>query len=84
MYSRFCAPIHSGNKMASTVLTDVSGLPVVCSSQEALDHFNKGLLALVTLNEPPVPHFKRAVEVEPTFILGSAMLVSCSTRLAAE
>ena len=55
--------------------TDVSGLPIICSSEEALDCFNKGLLALVTLSESSVPWFKRAVELDQTFIMASSMMV---------
>ncbi len=57
-------------------MTDVSGLPIMCSSPEALENFNRGLLALVTLSENSVPWFKRAAELDQTCILAQAMMVA--------
>ena len=56
-------------------MIDVSGLPVLCSSPEALENFNRGLLALVTLSESSVPWFKKAAELDQTCISAQAMMV---------
>ena len=54
---------------------DVSGLPLTCGSGEALDSFNAGLMALVTLRESSLPWFREAVERDQDFLLGHSMMV---------
>ncbi len=67
--------LPSQSRWPLVTMTDASGLPILCSSQEALESFNKGLLALVTLSESSVPWFKRAVELDPTCSMANSMMV---------
>ena len=45
-------------------MLDATGLPLTCSSQTALDSFNRGLLGFVTLREKFIPWFEEASVVE--------------------
>ena len=40
------------------------GLPLTCSSQGAVDSFNEGLVAFVTLRKSPVSSFRAALDRE--------------------
>lgn len=57
------------------LMCDASGLPLTCSSQDALDSFNKGLLAYVTLKESPAPWFREALEKDGDFIMAHSLMV---------
>jgi hypothetical protein len=54
---------------------DVTGLSLTCSSQEAVESFNKGVTAFVTMREDAVPWFKAAVEKDEAFVLGHSVMV---------
>lgn len=56
-------------------MEDVTGLPLTCSSREAVNKFNKGLMAYVTLKESPVRWFEEAVECDRNLVLAHCMLV---------
>ena len=58
------------------LLQDAAGCPLTCQGQEALESFNKGLVAFVTLRESCVPWFKEALEKDPDFAMAHVMLVA--------
>lgn len=57
-------------------LLDAAGCPVSCKCQEAVDSFNKGMLAFVTLNGDAMSNFNKALELDPEFILVHCVLVN--------
>ena len=54
---------------------DISGLPLTCSSQDAVDSFNEGLVAFVTLRKSPVSSFRAALERDEEFVMAHSMMV---------
>ena len=55
---------------------DLTGLPLTCSSDEALEWYNKALVAHVSYRENPVPFVTRALELDESLLLGHCLLVS--------
>ena len=56
-------------------MEDTTGYSVSCTSQAALDWFNKGLTAFVSLYGNSMTFFNKAVEVDPEFLLAHCVLV---------
>lgn len=56
-------------------MEDVAGVPLTCSCQEALEDFNKGLAAFVTMREKAVPWFKAALEKDKDLVIAHSMMV---------
>lgn len=56
-------------------LVDATGYAVSCSSQDAVEWFNKGMLAFVTLNGNSMSFFDKALELDPDFLLVHCVLV---------
>ena len=54
---------------------DCSGAPLTCTSDEALESFNKGLLEYVSVRQSALSHWERAVELDPAFVLAHCALV---------
>ncbi len=57
------------------VYSDATGGDVTCSSKEALEWFNKGLIAYVAVRESSLPYFKAALQQDDSFVLAHCMLV---------
>ena len=57
-------------------MEDITGCPVSCSSEAALDWFNKGVIAFVSLYGDSMTAFNKALEEDPNFLLPHCMLVS--------
>lgn len=57
------------------VLHSLTGYSVTCTSREALESFNKGVLAYVTLNGDCMLHFSKAIDLDPDFLLPHCVLV---------
>lgn len=58
------------------LLQDCVGLPVTCSSHEALEVLDRMLVAAVSFREFPLPLARRALEIDPDLALAHCMLVS--------
>ena len=58
---------------------DLTGLPLTCSSDEALEWYNKALVAHVTYREDPLPFVSRALELDDSLLLGHCLVVSNDT-----
>lgn len=59
----------------AAVRLDCGGAPLTCSSDEALESFNKGLLEYVSVRQSALSHWERAVELDPAFVLAHCALV---------
>ena len=55
---------------------DLTGLPLTCGSDEALEWYNKALVAHVTYREDPLPFVSRALELDDSLLLGHCLVVS--------
>lgn len=60
---------------------DAAGCPLTCQGQGALESFNKGMVAFVTLRESCLPGFKEALEKDPDFAMAHVMLVAKNRQL---
>lgn len=54
---------------------DCGGAPLTCTSDDALESFNKGLLEYVSVRQSALSHWERAVELDPAFVLAHCALV---------
>ena len=54
---------------------DLTGLPLTCRSDEALEWYNKALIAHVTYREDPLPFATRALELDDSLLLGHCLVV---------
>ena len=54
---------------------DISGQPVTCSSKEALEWFNKGLVAYVAVRESSLTYFQTALQLDDSFVLAHCLMV---------
>lgn len=61
-------------------LVDVSGYGVSCSSDEAVECFNKGVAAYASLNGNCMTLFNKALELDPDFLLLHCVLVSIAVE----
>ena len=55
---------------------DRMGLPVTCSSREALQVYDEMLLVYVSLRESALPLARRVLQLDPDFVLAHCLLVS--------
>ena len=55
---------------------DLTGLLLTCRSDEALEWYNKALIAHVTYREDPLPFATRALELDDSLLLGHCLVVS--------
>lgn len=62
-------------------LLDVTGYAVSSTSKQAVDWFNKGAVAFVTLNGNSMSCFDKALEQDPEFLLVHCILVSAFVAL---
>ena len=60
--------------MASS-LEDLTGYPLNCRSEEALQWFNDGVLAYVSFRENALPMLYRALELDDSIVLAHSLLV---------
>ena len=60
---------------------DLMGLPVTCNSEEALDYYNKALVAYLSLRESPLPYVSKAYELDSTFMMAHCFMVSEISQL---
>ena len=59
---------------------DIAGVPLTSCSQEAVESFNKGLTATVTMRESALPWFKAALEKDEDFVMAHCMVVGLKER----
>ena len=59
------------------MLHDISCYPVTCSSQEAVQLYNKAVEAFVSLKEKFLGYLAQAVELDGSFLLAHCFLVGC-------
>ena len=59
---------------------DCGGAPLTCTSNDALESFNKGLLEYVSVRQSALSHWERAVELDPAFVLAHCALVRDDIR----
>ncbi len=64
------------------VYSDATGGDVSCSSTQALEWFNKGLIAYVAVRESSLPYFKAALQQDKSFVLAHCILVRGHVSLA--
>lgn len=55
---------------------DFTGLSLTCGSDEALEWYNKALVAHVTYREDPLPFVSKALEMDDSLLLGHCLVVS--------
>ena len=58
---------------------DCSGLPLTCANDDALECYNKALLEYVAVRQSALPHWTKALEFDPSFVLTHCALVSSRT-----
>ena len=57
-------------------MDDTTGYSLSCTSHDALEWFNKGLVSFVSLYENSMSFFLKALEVDPDFVIVHCILVS--------
>lgn len=62
---------------------DATGYAVSCKNRGALEPFNEGMLAFVTLNGDSMSFFQKALDLDPDFLIVHCVLVRSNviTRL---
>jgi len=55
---------------------DCCGVPLTCASDDALECFNNALLEYVGVRQSALPHWTKALELDPSFVLTHCALVS--------
>ena len=66
-----------------SIVLDLVGQPLTCNNKEALEWFNKGVVAYVSVIENPLPYFEKALQLDDSLVLVHSTLVSAScTHLA--
>ena len=65
--------------MAKTFV-DGTGYEITCSKQEAVDWFNKGVVAFATLNGNCMSFFNKCLELDPDFLVVHCVLVSAYVK----
>lgn len=58
------------------LLVDVTGYPLNCKSEEALQWFDDGVLAYVSFRENALPLLYRALELDDSIVLAHSLLVN--------
>jgi len=58
----------------SVVLRDAYGLPITTASRVAVDHYDRGVRALLGFGAEAIPDFRQAVAADPEFVLAAAAL----------
>lgn len=61
--------------MAASGFRDCTGYSLTCSDEEALQWFNKGVFAYVTVRDVPVPPIQKALDLDNTLVLGHCLMV---------
>ena len=54
---------------------DLTGYPVTCSDEKALQSFNDGALAVITLRENGFPMLQKALELDNNLIVAHCIIV---------
>ena len=62
----------------SSIVLDLTGQPLTCTNKEALEWFNKGVVAYVSVRENSIPYFEKALQLDDSLVLVHSMLVSAS------
>lgn len=62
---------------------DCMGLPLTCSSDLALDMYDKAIYALTTLDTRLLRYANKALELDRSLVLANCMMVSNCLRQAA-
>lgn len=60
----------------SELFKDLTGYPLNCSSEKALQSFNDGILAYVSFRENGLPMMQSALDVDDSLVLPHCVLVS--------
>ena len=63
------------------IVLDLTGQPLTCTNKEALEWFNKGVVAFVSVRESPLPYFEKALQLDDSLVLVHSMLVSTCAQL---
>ena len=58
----------------TVVLRDAYGLPITTASRVAVDHYDRGVRALLGFGAEAIPDFRQAVAADPEFVLAAAAL----------
>ena len=68
---------------SSSAVVDLTGYPLTCRSEKALQWFNKGVLAYVSFRENGSPMLYEALELDDSIVLAHCLLVyTCSSEHA--
>ena len=58
------------------IVLDLTGQPLPCTNKAALEWFNKGVVAYVSVREDALPYFEKALQLDDSLVLVHSMLVS--------
>lgn len=58
------------------LLADLNGLPLTCRSAEAVELYNEVLVLYSSLEKPFMDQLKKALELDPEFVLARCMMAS--------
>lgn len=56
-------------------MQDITGYPLTCRSEAALQSFNEGILAYVSFRENGLPFFSKALELDDSIVLAHCLIV---------
>ena len=62
-----------------TSCVDCCGVSLTCASDDALECFNSALLEYVGVRQSALPHWTKALELDPSFVLTHCALVSIAS-----
>ncbi len=64
----------------ATILKDLTGLPITCSSHEALSHYNNAVEAFIGQLANYLPIVENALAVDPDLAMALCLQVSIYTH----
>ena len=56
-------------------MQDITGYPLTCRSETALQSFNEGALAYISFKENGLPFVKKALELDDSIVLAHCLMV---------
>ena len=71
------SPAYIYQTNLAIMLRDISSYPVTCTSQEAVQLYNKAVQGFVSLREKFLGYLEQAVELDDSFLLAHCFLVGC-------
>ena len=63
------------NKIHKFSMKDITGYPLTCRSEAALQSFNEGVLAYISFRENGLPYLNKALELDDSIVLAHCLLV---------